>query len=95
MAFSIHMNMMNVIPFLELENTTENARATSLVSTVQQFCLSLGVSLGILILDTVLDRNGIKEVKNVIDPVWGLKSFHITFVIIGILSEYSSFYPGK
>ncbi len=86
MAFSIHMNMMNVIPFLELGNTTENARATSLVSTVQQFCLSLGVSLGILILDTVLDRNGIKEVKNVIDPVLGLKSFHITFVIIGILS---------
>jgi predicted MFS family arabinose efflux permease len=84
-TFSIHNNMINVIPYLEVDGLSEISKATSLVSTVQQFSMSLGVSFGILILDKMLNHYGIKEVHSILDPVLGLKAFHITFFILGIL----------
>lgn len=81
---SVHGNVINVIPYLDVPRE-RISRASSLQSTLFQFSLSLGITLGALVLHGLLTAQGLTLTPG-IPPEKVLSAFHNSFTILGLLT---------
>jgi len=81
--YSIHGNVINVVPFLEVPKE-RISRATSMQSTLYQFSLSLGVTFGALLLNGLLLGYNLR-LDHHASPDTELRVFHIAFTVCGLL----------
>lgn len=81
---SVHGNVINVIPYLHVPKE-RISRASSLQSTLFQFSMSLGITLGALILHALLAGQGYALAPTT-PPAEILSAFHSAFTVCGLLT---------
>lgn len=81
---SVHGNVINVIPYLKVPHERISL-ASSLQSTLFQFSLSLGVTLGALVMHGLLSAQGLALTTGT-PPEKIISTFHDSFTIFGLLS---------
>jgi EmrB/QacA subfamily drug resistance transporter len=86
LAMSIHMSIVAVVPYSDLSSDAEAAKATSLFSTVQQVSMSFGVSLGVILLDELLEQRGISVLTSESPREATMSCFHWTFLLLASLT---------
>ena len=85
---SIFMNMVNAVPFLDVD-PDRASKATSLQGTILQFSMSLGISLAALLLDWRLDAGYLTlGARPEMDAIFG--SFHVVFLAMAAICVANS-----